>query len=83
MLLYVGPGSKQKMENWHLRRCDCNLSLKFEYLQNDSWFVDTTGSTVVDKANISCIDIINMTINSEFEMYEGAPTLFRNRHRQF
>ena len=48
--------------------------LKFKYLQNDSRFVDITGSTVVDKANISCIDVINMTINSEFGMYERAPS---------
>ena len=28
MLLFVGAGSKQRMENWCMRRCDCNLSLK-------------------------------------------------------
>ena len=27
MLLYVGAGSKQSMENWCMRRCHCNLSL--------------------------------------------------------
>ena len=29
MLLFVGAGSKQSMENWCMRRCDCNLSLKY------------------------------------------------------
>ena len=28
MLLFVGAGSKQSVENWCMRRCDCNLSLK-------------------------------------------------------
>ena len=27
MLWFVGAGSKQSMENWCMRRCDCNLSL--------------------------------------------------------
>ena len=27
MLLFVGAGSKQSMENRCMRRCDCNLSL--------------------------------------------------------
>ena len=26
--MFVGAGSKQSMENWCMRRCDCNLSLK-------------------------------------------------------
>ena len=28
----------------------------------------------MDKANISCTDVINTTINSEFGTYEGAPS---------
>ena len=28
MLLFVGAGSKQSMENWCMRKCDCNLSLR-------------------------------------------------------
>ena len=30
MLLFVRAGSKQSMENWCMRRCDCNLSLIYD-----------------------------------------------------
>ena len=49
--------------------------LEFEFLQMILCrLVNVTGETSVDQANTICIEVVNNKINSEFGMYEGAPS---------
>lgn len=40
----------------------------------DVYVVGENVSAVTEVANITCIDVINNTLNSEFGVYEGEPS---------
>ena len=89
MLLFVGAESKQRMENWCMRRCDCNLSLslavKFQFNSNsimqikDSIFEDPGKKWSHDMlASIACFTVdVTSSVFPQFSTIIAGLTICR------